>query len=145
MIDLHTAKDLELVRNAVNNKQMGSLMGKPCCRWKRSNTLTEGQMHFNCSTGILNFCSTPMGERLLRMNILQPLSGDCISKAWTAIWILTHTCIYRSYLSGISTRGRAAIEFECRCEFLKWQSRPYTHIHSHLLTTYSTFMIFDKA
>ncbi|PWN38050.1 uncharacterized protein FA14DRAFT_22472 [Meira miltonrushii] len=50
LIDFHTAKDLELVRNAVNNKQMGSLMG------------------------ILNFCSTRMGERLLRMNILQPLS-----------------------------------------------------------------------
>lgn len=28
LIDFHTVKDLELVRNAVNNKQIGSLMGK---------------------------------------------------------------------------------------------------------------------
>lgn len=50
LINSNTAHDLELVRNAIDPRSKDSLYG------------------------LLNHCVSPMGQRLLRMNILQPLA-----------------------------------------------------------------------
>jgi len=50
MIDIATIKNLELVHNSITKKSTGTLYG------------------------LVNYCSTPMGERLLRMNIVQPMA-----------------------------------------------------------------------
>lgn len=52
MVDMQTIKNLELIHNSITKKSTGTLYG------------------------LVNYCSTPMGERLLRMNIVQPMA-DC--------------------------------------------------------------------
>ena len=51
LIDYLSVRNLELVQNLQNSKSSQSLFG------------------------ILDYCRTPMGKRLLRANILQPSSG----------------------------------------------------------------------
>ncbi|RYG31538.1 MAG: hypothetical protein EON93_12795 [Burkholderiales bacterium] len=51
IIDAKTIKNLELLQNAVTLKCTGSLFG------------------------LVNYCSTPMGERRLRVNIVQPMTS----------------------------------------------------------------------
>jgi DNA mismatch repair protein MSH4 len=52
MIDVQTIKNLELIHNSITKKSTGTLYG------------------------LVNYCSTPMGERLLRMNIVQPMADS---------------------------------------------------------------------
>ena len=62
MIDLSTIHSLELIQNLQNAKSK------------------------DCLFGILNQTSTPMGSRLLRSNILQPLTEtDVLEKRFNAL------------------------------------------------------------
>ena len=54
MVDMQTARNLELIHNRITNKPTGTLFG------------------------LANHCSTPMGERLLRMNIAQPMTDPIL-------------------------------------------------------------------
>lgn len=50
MVDVQTIRNLELIQNRITLKSTGTLFG------------------------LVNYCSTPMGERMLRMNVIQPMA-----------------------------------------------------------------------
>ncbi|UZJ57056.1 hypothetical protein CBS101457_006376 [Exobasidium rhododendri] len=62
MVDMQSIKNLELIQNRITKNITGSLFG------------------------MMNYCSTPMGERMLRMNIVQPMvDRDHITYRYEAI------------------------------------------------------------
>lgn len=63
-VDAQTAMDLELVSNHLTRKTADTLFGM-------GPTRKPGLM----TSGTLNRCYTPMGARLLRSNLLQPING----------------------------------------------------------------------
>lgn len=66
MVDVATIRSLELIQNLQNPKST------------------------DCLFGLLNECSTPMGSRLLRSNILQPLTdADTLNARYDALEELT--------------------------------------------------------
>lgn len=75
LINSNTAHDLELVRNLIDPKSKDSLYGKSSIK-KICTNRSEIDSTPSCrQTGLLNHCVSPMGQRLLRTNILQPLTG----------------------------------------------------------------------
>ena len=66
MIDLSTMRSLEIIQNSQNSKSK------------------------DCLYGLLNHTLTPMGARLLRINLLQPSTNrEVLEKRWDALLELT--------------------------------------------------------
>ncbi|GAC97371.1 DNA mismatch repair protein [Pseudozyma hubeiensis SY62] len=73
LINSNTAHDLELVRNLIDSKSKDSLYGEFSIRNCTDRSGTDSAPACR-RTGLLNHCVSPMGQRLLRTNILQPLT-----------------------------------------------------------------------
>jgi len=68
MIDPDTARNLELVGNMMHKKSSHSLFGYA--------TLQNVHATINTTNSVLNHTYTPMASRLLRVNILSPITGN---------------------------------------------------------------------
>ena len=79
MIDSETAKNLELVGNMTKKRSSHSLFGHVEC-------YSFSHADFDLVHSTLNYTYTAMASRLLRVNLLAPITGPVLHPHFATIW-----------------------------------------------------------